>query len=254
MAELFIPGRIPQTGGMENGGKKSASAGRRRYNRENTGGSLMEYSALIVAAGSGSRMKLGYNKVYYDLGDSTVLEKTMALFLMDSRCSQIVVVTDSEDFQEHIHKRFSGRVTLVSGGSTRQESVSNGLGAVISDIVLIHDGARPYLDEDCLNRLLAAMESEQAACLMVPCKDTIKAVAGGYITGTLERDTLRQAQTPQAFRTELILACMEQAVRDGYTGTDDCSLVERYSKAKIRVVEGSYANIKITTPEDLHEH
>lgn len=212
----------------------------------------MKYSALIVAAGSGSRMHLGYNKVYAVLKDGrTILETTVDSFLEDPDCIQIVVVTDPCAYRKKIHSRLPGKVTLCTGGETRQESVFNGLQAVLADYVMIHDGARPYLDQDSLERLKKEMEHEKAALLMVPCKDTIKKVIDGYVCETYDRSTLQAAQTPQAFETKLIIDCMEKAIQDGYTGTDDASLVEKYSDVKVKAVEGSYRNIKITTPEDL---
>ena len=211
----------------------------------------MFYTALIVAAGSGSRMNLGYNKVYCNLGTKTVLERTMEGFLDDQRCRQIVIVTDPEQFRKRIKHCFSGRVVLVSGGKTRQESVAHGLEAVISDVVLIHDGARPFLDRESLDRIVETMETEQAACLTAACTDTIKQVKKGYIQKTLDRKVLVQAQTPQAFRTDLILKCMRKAIQEKFTGTDDCMLVEKYGEVKVKAVQGSYGNVKITTPEDL---
>ena len=212
----------------------------------------MEYSVVIVAAGSGTRMGLGYNKVYMTLKDGrTVLETTVSVFEADPDCREIIIVTDSDAWLERNSEKMNGRITLVSGGSTRQESVFNGLQAVITDTVMIHDGARPYLNHDCLQRLKETMETAEAALLCVPCKDTVKYITDGVIGGTYPRQTLCAAQTPQAFRTELILSCMKQAIKEGFTGTDDCSLAERYSDAVIIPVEGSYANIKITTPEDI---
>lgn len=212
----------------------------------------MEYSALIVAAGSGTRMQLGYNKVYYPFPDGrTILEHTMAAFLQDEDCRQVVVVTDIDEYRRRISSRSIGRIVLVQGGATRQESVCHGLEAVLCDHVMVHDGARPYLDQDCLSRIKEALQSEDAVCLMVPVKDTIKQVQNGYVAATLERSTLMAAQTPQAFRTQLLLDAMKAAEHEGFTGTDDCSLVERYGHARVKAVLGSYANLKITTPEDL---
>ncbi|NLH62648.1 MAG: 2-C-methyl-D-erythritol 4-phosphate cytidylyltransferase [Erysipelotrichaceae bacterium] len=212
----------------------------------------MEYSALIVAAGNGSRMKLGFNKVYAKLSSGEmILEKTVNVFMQDPECCQVIVVTDAKEYRHHMTERFSGRVVLCAGGKTRQESVNSGLQAVIGDIVMIHDGARPYLSLENLNDLKKAMETEQACLLTVPCKDTIKKIENGYVKETYERSSLAAAQTPQAFNTELILQCMEKALAEGFVGTDDASLVERYSDVRIKAIEGSYENIKITTPEDL---
>lgn len=211
----------------------------------------MKYAALIPAAGEGRRMDLGYNKDYYRMDDRTVLEHSMRLFLEDEDCEQIVVVTDPALYLRNIG--VNGKVLLAMGGDTRQQSVANGLKAVISGTVFIHDGARPYLDKKDLEAVKQAMETCEAACLAVPSKDTVKIVKDGYIAGTPDRETLYNAQTPQAFRTELLRTCMEQAVQEGYTGTDDCSVVERFSSTPIRIVAGSYENIKLTTPEDLRK-
>lgn len=212
----------------------------------------MKYSALIVAAGSGSRMKLGYNKVYAKLEDGTyILEKTISVFQKDPDCQEIIVVTDPLLYREKIASRMPGKIVLAVGGKTRQESVCHGLMAVLSDYVMIHDGARPYLTQDRIDALKETLETEDAALLAVPSKDTIKKVENGYITTTYDRNSLVCAQTPQAFCTDLIIRCMERAIIDGFTGTDDCSLVEKYSDTKIKVVEGDYTNKKITTPEDI---
>jgi 2-C-methyl-D-erythritol 4-phosphate cytidylyltransferase len=212
----------------------------------------MKYSTVIVAAGKGQRMKLGYNKVYARLDDGrTILEHAMDIFLNDEDCVQITVVTAAQDYYHNVKGRWPGKITLARGGETRQQSVSNGLNTVIGEAVMIHDGARPFLDRESLERLKKVLETEDAALLCVPCKDTIKVVTDGYITETPDRNTLMNAQTPQAFRTELLVECMRKAAEDGFTGTADTSLVERYSSARVKAVEGSYANIKITVPEDL---
>ncbi len=211
----------------------------------------MEYSALICAAGSGTRMHLGYNKVYAKLQSGlTILDTTLSIFEKDEECKQIIVVTDLETFQKN-HKGSSDKVVVVEGGATRQESVYHGLLAVNQEYVMIHDGARPYLTQQNLQDVKEALENEDACLLMVPCKDTIKKVINGYVETTYDRSTLMNAQTPQAFRTSLILDCTKQAIQDNFTGTDDASLVERYSDVKVKAVKGSYSNIKITTIEDL---
>ena len=213
---------------------------------------MMEYTALIVAAGAGTRMGLGYNKAYYRMEDErTILEHTMDVFLADEDCKEIVVVTDSEDYYHYTGPDTIGKIVIVQGGKTREDSVWNGMKAVLCDTVFVHDGARPFLPDECLQKLKQVMETEEAACLMVPCKDTIKIVNGDRIEKTLPRETLMAAQTPQAFRTELLMECMEKARAEGFAATDDCSIVEHCSDVKIAVVEGSYANKKITTAEDL---
>lgn len=211
----------------------------------------MNYTALIVAAGAGTRMGLGYNKAYYRMDGKTILERSMHLFLEDSDCKEIVVVTDSDTYRKEIGTDSIGKIVLVQGGNTREESVYWGMQAVISDIVLIHDGARPFLQEEDLHAIKQAMETEDAACLMVPCKDTIKLTSNGYIEKTLPRNLLMAAQTPQAFKTGLLMEAMRKARADGFEATDDCSIVECYSDTHIKIVQGSYANKKITTIEDI---
>lgn len=212
----------------------------------------MEYSALIVAAGSGTRMQLGYNKVYAKLKDGrTILQTTIEAFLNDVDCKQIVVVCDSIEYLEKCGL-LCGKIMLVKGGKTRQESVQHGLMAVMYEYVMVHDGARPYITQDNINAIKFALKENTACLLMVPCKDTIKKVVDGYVVETYDRSTLMAAQTPQAFQTKLLLECMRKAMKDGYVATDDTSLVEKYSNVKIKAVEGSYQNIKITTKEDMH--
>ena len=214
----------------------------------------MNYSAVIVAAGQGRRMNLGYNKVYYRFPDGeTVLAKTMKVFEQDPRCKQIIVVTQKEDFiyyMKDVDAR--GSLVVVEGGDTRQQSVQNGLMAVSEEFVFIHDGARPYVDQASLDRLCDCLETHDACLLTVPCKDTIKRVdQNGQVIETLVRSELIQAQTPQCFKTELILDAYRKASKTGVQVTDDASVVELMSDVPVIAVEGSYSNIKITTPEDI---
>ena len=213
----------------------------------------MKYTAVIVAAGSGTRMKLGYNKVYAKMRDGrTILNHTMDVFRADKDCIQIVVVTESLAYYQNMEGDWPGMITLAKGGKTRQESVRNGLLAAIGEYVMIHDGARPYLDQKSLKRIKKALKTDDAVLLTVPCKDTIKKIdVEGYVELTYDRSTLAAAQTPQAFKTSLLMECMAKAEQAKFTGTDDCSLVEAFSDVRVRTVEGSYANIKITTPEDM---
>ena len=198
-------------------------------------------------------MKLGYNKVYAKMRDGrTILNHTMDVFRADKDCIQIVVVTESLAYYQNVEGDWPGLITLAKGGKTRQESVRNGLLAAIGEYVMIHDGARPYLDQKSLKRIKKALKTDDAVLLMVPCKDTIKKIdAEGYVELTYDRSTLAAAQTPQAFKTSLLMECMAKAEQAKFTGTDDCSLVEAFSDVRVRTVEGSYANIKITTPEDM---
>lgn len=212
----------------------------------------MKYTALVVAAGKGQRMGLGYNKVFFQLSENqTVLEKTISVFAQDDDCVEIVVVVSAGEYQRCINIYPGGNVVFVSGGESRAESVFNGLMAVSQNKVLIHDGARPYLDNDCLKRIKKAALKYEAVIPTIPVKDTIKVVIDNEVKETLTRSLLYQVQTPQAFSTDLIIDCYKKAFASGFAGTDDAGVVEKFSTVKVRTVEGSNKNIKITTIEDL---
>lgn len=219
---------------------------------EITGGLNMNYTALIVAAGNGSRVGLGYNKLLFKLKNGkTILEESVNIFLNDERCTQVVVMANCEDMHAFTNLFTSGKVIFVRGGETRQESVSLGLKVVKEDYVLIHDGARPWLTHDCIDRLLITLEEKDACLLMVPVKDTIKVVNGSEISNTIDRNTLRLAQTPQAFLTKIVYQAYRKADQDHFSATDDAQVVEMYGKTKVYEVMGSYENIKVTTQEDI---
>lgn len=212
----------------------------------------MRYSALVLAAGSGQRMKLGYNKVFYELENGkTVLDQALSVFKEDDRCKQIVLVCSTNDIVRISSQYVSGKVVVVLGGATRQESVYNGLKAVHEENVLIHDGARPWISKKNVDALLEKLAEHPACILMVPAKDTVKVVEKGIIKETLQRERLWLAQTPQAFDTPLIISCYKRAMDLGIQATDDAQVVELTCDMPVLCVKGSYDNIKITTKEDL---
>ncbi len=216
----------------------------------------MNYTALIVAAGKGTRTGLGYNKMFYVLKkyQMTVLEKTTKLFLEDDRCKQVVIVTNPVDMKDVVLGHENEKIVHVNGGARRQDSVLQGLMATSEDVVLIHDGARPWLEIENVNLILEAMETEKAAILAVKLKDTIKVVKDGYIHHTIDREQLMSAQTPQAFKTDMIIECYIKAKNEGIFATDDAQIVELCSDVKIKVIEGSYLNNKITTKDDIDKN
>jgi 2-C-methyl-D-erythritol 4-phosphate cytidylyltransferase len=215
----------------------------------------MSYQVVIPAAGQGKRMKAGMNKQFIELQDQPVIVHTLKVFERDEWCEGIILVineAERERFAELL-KRFSIKkvISMVSGGAERQHSVYNGLKAVRnSDIVLIHDGARPFITVEKIHELVNAAKEHGAAIVAVPVKDTIKRVCGGYVDKTVERSSLWAIQTPQAFHISLVLEAHERASLEGYIGTDDASLVERMGRT-VKVIEGDYRNIKLTTPDDL---
>ena len=211
----------------------------------------MDYSAIVLCAGKGSRSGLSYNKMLYRFNDKTVYEMTMSVFLQDQRCKQIVVVTKEDEINEIKELVNDKRIVYVFGGKERQDSVYNGLQVVKEDYVLIHDGARPYLKKENIDDILECLNKNDACLLVVPVKDTIKVCIDGNILKTLPREQLVQAQTPQAFKTELIKRCYQKGKDKNYIATDDASLVEYFENIEVKAVLGSYSNIKITTPDDL---
>lgn len=211
----------------------------------------MDYSAIILCAGKGSRSGLNYNKMLYRFQDKTVYEMTMELFLNDKRCKQIIVVTKKDEINDLKKLIMSNKIEYIFGGQERQDSVYNGLQVVNQNYVLIHDGARPYLKIENVNDLLLCLKNNDACLLSVPVKDTIKICKDGKVLETLPRSMLIQAQTPQAFKTSLIKECYQLGKDNNVIATDDTSLVEKFKNIEIKTVMGSYDNIKITTPEDL---
>lgn len=209
--------------------------------------SKKNYTAIILAAGSGSRMAANQNKIFLKLGNKPIFEYSLDLFLSDPDCQSILLVGKPEE-QAYFSSFLSDTVRFVSGGAERQDSVRHALALVTSDYVMIHDGARPFVTLSQLNLL----KRQENAVLAVPVKDTIKQVALDHqIHQTVPRDTLWAAQTPQFFETELIKSMHDTAKLENFLGTDDASLVEAYAADAVVIVRGSYENIKITTPEDL---
>jgi len=218
----------------------------------------MSVIILIPAAGTGSRMRSAVNKQYLTLADRPILAHTLNLFDSHPAVDSIHLISPAAEIahcRREVVERYSfAKVrSIIAGGAERQDSVRNGLrecGAADDDIVLIHDGARPFFPPALLPEVVTTAVRVGACLLGVPVKDTIKEVADGLVTGTPERGRLWQAQTPQAFRFALIRDAHEQAIRDEFRGTDDASLVERLGHP-VAMIKGSYQNIKITTPEDL---
>ena len=209
------------------------------------------YSVVLLCAGKGKRTGLSYNKMLYKMNDRTVYEMTLDIFLKDQRCEQVIVVTspvERESFQELVCDE---RIEFVDGGKERQDSVYQGLQRVKAPYVFIHDGARPYLKQESIDALLECLKDHQACLLMVPCKDTIKKVVDGKVVETLARSELMQAQTPQAFSSQLIQEAYQKGIEQGYNATDDAQMVETFTNEDVYIVMGDYENTKITTSEDL---
>ncbi len=209
----------------------------------------MKITAIIVAAGNGTRMGGVINKVFLPLGEETVIEHTLNTFSSCSMIDDIILVTRECDIE--LCKDFKG-VKVIAGGKTRQESVYNGLNeAEDSSLVVIHDGARALITKEIIENAIEDAKKYGASAVGVPCKDTLKSVdENGFIKATLDRESTYQIQTPQIFKREEILKAHKMAISDNFLGTDDCGLYEKYI-GKIKVTKGSYDNIKLTTPDDM---
>jgi 2-C-methyl-D-erythritol 4-phosphate cytidylyltransferase len=215
--------------------------------------------ALVPAAGMGKRMGAEINKQYLLLAGKPILAHTLQVFQDTPFIDDIYVVIPAAEIpycQEHVVERHGLTKVrqIVPGGAERQHSVMNGLQAAAAagddDVVLIHDGVRPFVLPRVLERAVEMARVHDGALVAVPAKDTVKVVVDGIVRATPPREGLWLAQTPQAFRYAVIRAAHEIAAAERYLGTDDASLVERLGK-DIHIVMGDYRNIKITTPDDL---
>lgn len=211
----------------------------------------MNYSCVIVAAGSGIRTGLDYNKVFYKINDKLVIEKSLSHFISDPDCKQIIIVINVAEEKFFKDLKLSYKVEFVWGGLRRQDSVYNGLKKVKENFVMIHDGARPYLSFEIIEKVKSSLLSYNACVVMVKSTDTVKIVKDNIVATTLKRKNVYNAQTPQAFKTELIINSYKKIFKENKQITDDAQAVELTSSEEIFVVEGDYRNKKITTEEDL---
>ena len=214
---------------------------------------LKTCGAVIVAAGSATRMG-GIDKVMAPLGGEPMIARTVRAFQNCDAISEIVIVT-----REDLILPFTGlckdmpKVTaVVAGGKSRQESVHLGLNALSDKVKLaaVHDGARPLITWQVIDRVVRAANTYGAAAPAIPVKDTIKVVEGRVVKNTPDRASLFAVQTPQVFDFDLLRGALRKAELDGAAVTDDCSAVERMGMA-VKIVEGDERNLKVTTPLDL---
>lgn len=212
---------------------------------------MTENAAIIVAGGSSRRFGGPVRKQYLAVGGEPVLLRAVLAFLHHPRIHRVVVVLPADDVAAPPAWLAPLDVVLAAGGAERGDSVRAGLALVAdSGRVLIHDGARPFIDRDTIDRVLDAC-GESGAIAAIPVTDTIKEVdASGTITGTPDRSRLWQAQTPQGFPSAAIVHAYRRAAEEGVAATDDAALFERYA-GPVRVVMGSPRNLKVTRPEDL---
>lgn len=221
--------------------------------------------AIIPAAGLGTRMARGKagvtSKQFFELNGTPILIHTLRKFAHCKQVSEILVALRNNEmagFRKHLEQSgIKKEIQLVEGGEHRQDTVANALKAIRAnddDIVLVHDAVRPFVDQETILAVIAAAEKHGAAIAGTPAIDTVKQVErtseGAVITSTILRERVVLAQTPQGFRYGILKKAFDEATRDGFTGTDEASLIER-SGGAVQVVMGSPKNIKITTPGDL---
>ena len=211
-------------------------------------------TGIILLAGASTRYNKGINKNLDSLEDKLVITHSIKKFLNNDLIDEIVLVIRPEDIDEILEdinnkKEKNKSIKLVPGGKTRQESVYNGLKIVDSDIVLIHDGARPLVKDRFIRSCIESMDEYDASTIAVKSKDTIKlGNENDEVVETTNRDNTWIIQTPQCFNTELLKIAHEKYRNE--TMTDDCALMEREG-IKVKLLEGDYTNIKITTKEDM---
>ena len=214
---------------------------------------LRRCGAVIVAAGSASRMG-GIDKVMAPLEGEPMIKRTVRMFQECDAVSEIVVVTREDLILPitNLCKNYNKVTAVIVGGSSRQESVYRGLGTLSDKVKLaaIHDGARPLITWQVIDRAIRAGNTYNAAAPAIPVKDTIKTVQGGVVVNTPDRAALQAVQTPQVFDIDLIRGALKQAIDEDAPITDDCSAVERLGMS-VKIVEGDERNIKVTTPMDL---
>ncbi len=217
----------------------------------------MKSAAVIVSAGKGHRLAGEKKKQFLSLSGRPVLCHTLDKFETCPSVDFIQLVVGLEDMDytlKEIVEPFGYRKIseIIPGGKLRQESVKNGIDALRGEveIVVVHDGVRPFVTPRMIEDSILAAKQFKAVVVAMPVKETIKVVRDRIVLKTLDRESLWQIQTPQTFQLDLLREAFEKAKEDGFVGTDDASLVERMG-TKVYILPGSYANIKITTPEDL---
>ncbi len=210
---------------------------------------------LIPAAGSGSRMKAGKNKLLIELEGESLIYWTLKSIFSASSISWVGIIGQPKDKELLLNslKEFSHKVKWINGGETRQESVFNGLNSLPKDAekVLIHDGARCLINPELINKCAAELEENEAVIVATKVTDTIKIVdVEGFIKDTPNRQYLWAAQTPQGFLVDSLKKAHAMAIDKKFIVTDDASLFEMLNW-KVKIIEGNYSNIKVTSPIDL---
>lgn len=210
----------------------------------------MKYQAIVLAAGDSTRANLSYNKVLHKIGDNSIIFYSAQNFLLDKDCEKLYLVCKEVDISllKEIFINYE-KVDYVIGGKTRQESVKNALEKVNSEYVIIHDGARPYFTVKLLENLKEKLNEYNGVIPVISSTDTLKIVKDNIVIKTIKRDEVKRVQTPQGFKTSVLLHAHNKALNNNYT--DDSSIIEELTEEKIYVIDGEVNNIKYTNKEDF---
>jgi len=216
----------------------------------------MSVLAIIPAAGVGIRMGGDTPKQFLSLEGVPVFIHTLRKFVSSDAVNEVFLCLRGEDMERAAvdieRERFAKPVRLIAGGHSRQETVARGLAQTTeaAEVIVVHDAVRPFVEEESIRQVIEAARKHGAAILGIPSVDTVKQVERQLILGTIPRERVVLAQTPQAFRASLLLDAFARAQADGFNGNDESSLVERLGHP-VTVLMGSDRNIKITKPSDL---
>ena len=215
----------------------------------------MKVGAIIPAAGRGKRIGASIPKQFLEIQGKPLLHHTLTVFASCKLIDYVVLVMPRADVNE-VGKDWMNKYKIVQevvvGGEQRQDSVYNGFNSLEkgTDIVVVHDGVRPFTTPQMITATVEAAQQYGAAITAIPVSDTVKQAADGFVKQTVSRDGLWRVQTPQAFQHGLLQQAFKKAQKDSYYGTDEGSLVE-YLGERVKIVPGSELNIKITRKEDL---
>ena len=219
----------------------------------------MRVNALVVSAGEGTRMGGGVSKLLLEVDGKPLILHTLERLQRARQIRRVVLVVAQpllSDYRELLGSTSqltqALQISLCAGGERRQDSVRAGLGSLDTDceLVVIHDGARPFIDPNLVDRCVSDALTGDSVCVAVPARNTIKRAVNGLVQETLPRHVLWEVQTPQVFPVSILEEAYALADRDGFEATDDASLVERLGKP-VRILEGNTTNIKVTYPEDV---
>jgi 2-C-methyl-D-erythritol 4-phosphate cytidylyltransferase len=212
---------------------------------------MITYSAIILAAGTGSRTGFNYNKIFHKINDKFIVEYSIDYFKNDPKCKQLLLICNENDFTV-MKDLFTNVVdSIFIGGKTRQESVYKALNKADNGYLLIHDSARPFINSVNIEELLVEVDKSKASTLAIPVTNTIVEVNGNRLIKTLDRTSLLEVQTPQAFDRDILLNAHNKAIKAQYSATDDTDIVRQFTDIVPTYVMGDYRSIKLTTKDDI---